>query len=214
MRPLRPVLVLLLTVLTLGLITARPTPAEAQSTLETIKNRGKIIIGVKTDFPPFGSVDASGKNIGFDVDMSYELTRRLLPGMVQRRRGAVLNVASLAAYGATPYTSTYGATKAFLLSFSESLAVELEGTSVHVVCVCPGFTRTEFQEKAHIDTSVVPAFAWMSAEEVADQAITAVGQRTVLVNGLLNRVMATAVRLAPRSLVARATLRTNARAAH
>jgi len=78
MRPLRLVLVLLLTVLTLGLIAASATPAAAQSTLETIKNRGKIIVGVKTDFPPFGSVDASGKNIGFDVDMSYELTRRLL----------------------------------------------------------------------------------------------------------------------------------------
>jgi ABC-type amino acid transport substrate-binding protein len=78
MRPLRPALVLLLTVLTLGLITVSAAPAAAQSTLETIKNRGKIIVGVKTDFPPFGSVDAGGKNIGFDVDISYELTRRLL----------------------------------------------------------------------------------------------------------------------------------------
>lgn len=77
MRALRPVLTLLLTC-TIGLAAVWPGPATAQSTLEAIKSRGKIIIGVKTDFPPFGSVDASGKNIGFDIDIAHELTRRLL----------------------------------------------------------------------------------------------------------------------------------------
>jgi short-subunit dehydrogenase len=108
--------------------------------------------------------------------------------------------------------ATYGATKAFLIAFSEALAVDVEGTGVQVLCVCPGFTRTEFQEKANVPTTQVPDFAWMSAEEVADQAIAAVGKQTVLVNGFLNRAMATALRLAPRSLIAKATVRTNARA--
>jgi hypothetical protein len=108
--------------------------------------------------------------------------------------------------------ATYCATKAFLIAFSEALAVDVAGTGVSVLCVCPGFTRTEFQEKAHIDTAQVPAFAWMTAEDVANQTIAAIGKRTVLVNGTLNRAMAMALRLAPRRLVARATVRTNVRA--
>jgi short-subunit dehydrogenase len=137
----------------------------------------------------------------------------LAPGMVRRRRGAIVNVASVAGFGPMGLNATYGATKAFLIAFSEALAVDLEGTGVSVLCVCPGFTRTEFQETAKVDVSQVPAFAWMSAEDVADQTVAAIGTRTVLVNGLLNRVMAMGLRLAPRSFVAKATVRANARAA-
>jgi short-subunit dehydrogenase len=137
----------------------------------------------------------------------------LVPGMVRRGRGAVVNIASVAGYGPMGLNATYSATKAFLLAFSEALAVDLEGTGVQVLCVCPGFTRTEFQEKAQVDVTQVPAFAWMSADEVAEQTVAAVGQRTVLVNGLLNRAMALGLRLAPRSFVAKATVRANARAA-
>jgi short-subunit dehydrogenase len=137
----------------------------------------------------------------------------LVPAMVRRGRGAIVNVASVAGYGPMGLNATYSATKAFLLAFSEALAVDLEGTGVEVLCVCPGFTRTEFQEKAQVDVSQVPAIAWMSADEVAEQTVAAVGKRTVLVNGLLNRAMAFGLRLAPRSLVAKATLRANARTA-
>src|SRR5439155_1365433 len=80
-----------------------------------------------------------------------ELTGRCLPAMVARGRGAVMNIASLGAFGPGPYMATYVATKAFVLSFSESIAVELKGSGVHVLCVCPGFTRTEFQQKAEVD---------------------------------------------------------------
>jgi short-subunit dehydrogenase len=141
------------------------------------------------------------------------LTGLLVPAMVRRGRGAVINVASVAGFGPMGLNATYSATKAFLIAFSEALAVDLEGTGVDVLCVCPGFTRTEFQEKAEVDVTQVPAFAWMSADEVADQTVAAVGKRTVLVNGLLNRAMAFGLRLAPRSLVAKSTVRTNARVA-
>jgi hypothetical protein len=151
--------------------------------------------------------------IKLNVEAPVALTGLLLPGMVQRRRGAVINVASVAGFGPMGYTATYGATKAFVLAFSEAIAVELEGTGVHVLCVCPGFTRTEFQEKAHVDTSMVPGFAWMSAEAVADETVRAVGRQTVLVNGMLNRLMAAGIRLAPRRLVARTMVRSNERAA-
>jgi ABC-type amino acid transport substrate-binding protein len=69
---------LALAVLVLGLGVVVPTSGQGQSTLEAIKKRGKLIVGVKTDFPPFGSVDAAGKNVGFDVDVAYELGKRLL----------------------------------------------------------------------------------------------------------------------------------------
>ena len=137
----------------------------------------------------------------------------LVPAMVRRGRGVVINVASVAGFGPMGLNATYSATKAFLLAFSEAIAVDLEGTGVQVLCVCPGFTRTEFQEKANVDVTQVPAFAWMSADEVADQTVAAIGKRTVLVNGLLNRAMAFGLRLAPRSFVAKATTRANARVA-
>ena len=132
----------------------------------------------------------------------------LRPGAVQAvlaevdRRGLTVEwLVNNAGFG----TATYGATKAFVLSFSEAIAAELRGTGVQVLCVCPGFTRTEFQAKAQIDASGVPGFFWMSAEEVADQAVRAVGRDTVLVNGLMNSLATRAMGFVPRSLVARAT---------
>ena len=148
-------------------------------------------------------IDRELEEIRLNVKAPVDLTGRLLPGMVARRRGVVMNVASVAGFGPMPYTATYAATKAFLLSFSEALAVELSGTGVRVVCVCPGFTRTEFQEKAKIHANVMPSFTWMSAEQVADQAVRAAGRSGVLVNGTMNSLTTVFMRLAPRGLVAR-----------
>jgi len=145
------------------------------------------------------------EEIRVNVTAPVELTGRLLPGMVARGRGVVMNVSSVAGFGPAPYSATYAATKAFLLSFSEALAVEVEGTGVHVVCVCPGFTRTEFQATARIDTSTIPSVAWMSAETVADQAVLAARRSGVVVNGTMNSLTTVFMRLAPRSLVARVT---------
>ncbi len=144
--------------------------------------------------------------IRLNVRVPVELTRRFLPAMLRRGHGGVMNVASVAAYGPMAYSATYAATKAFVLSFSESLVAELRGTGVRVVCVCPGFTRTGFQETAGIDVSHLPGFVWMSAEAVADQAVqTMTGGSGVLVNGMLNKLNVVAIRLAPRGLIARAT---------
>jgi short-subunit dehydrogenase len=144
------------------------------------------------------------EEIQLNVSALVELTGRFLPGMVERRRGAVMNVASVGGFGPGPFMATYCATKAFVLSFSESLAAEVRGTGVHVLCVCPGFTRTEFQEKVDtVDLSQIPAFAWMTADQVAEQAIAAVGQRSVLVNGLMNAVAAGLYKHLPAGLTTR-----------
>jgi hypothetical protein len=148
-------------------------------------------------------VERELEEIRVNVRAPVALTGRLLPAMVRRGRGVVMNVASVAAFGPMPYSAIYAATKAFVLSFSEALMVELADTGVRVVCVCPGFTRTEFQEKANVDTGMVPAMAWMSAETVADQAVRAAAKSGVLVNGVMNSAFTTVMRLAPRGLIAR-----------
>jgi short-subunit dehydrogenase len=143
------------------------------------------------------------EEIRLNVQVLVELTGRFLPGMTARGRGAVVNIASVGGFSPGPYMSTYAATKAFVLSFTEGLAAEMRGTGVSVLCVCPGFTRTEFQEHAVVDVSGVPNFVWMSAEEVADQTVRAVGRGPVLVNGFMNSLATSAVRFVPRGLLTR-----------
>ena len=102
------------------------------------------------------------------------LTSAALGPMLERRRGAVVNLSSMAALHPTPSTATYGATKAFVTSFSEALHEELAGTGVTVTAVLPGFTRTEFQERANWTAhDSVPAGAWLSPEQVATEALDA-----------------------------------------
>jgi short-subunit dehydrogenase len=141
--------------------------------------------------------------IKLNVEALVELTGRSVPGMVARKRGVVMNVASVAAFTPSPFMATYSATKAFVLSFTEALAVELESTGVHVLCVCPGFTTTEFQATAHVDSERVPKMAWMTAGQVADQAVDAVGRKSVLVNGTMNNMLTMGLKLVPRAAVAR-----------
>jgi hypothetical protein len=141
--------------------------------------------------------------IRLNVEALVELSGHCLPGMVARRRGVVMNIASVGGFAPGPYMATYAATKAFVLSFSEAIAAELRGTGVQVLCVCPGFTRTEFQAKAEVDVKHVPDFAWMSADTVADQAVAAVGRGPVLVNGVMNKLTAGAIRFVPRAVTAR-----------
>jgi hypothetical protein len=103
-----------------------------------------------------------------------------------------------------PCNATYSATKAFVNSFTEALHEELRGTGVQMQALCPGFTRTEFQQRAGIDTSDLPSFAWMSAEAVVDASLTGLGRGdVVLVPGFGNRLLATVAVTAPRPLVRR-----------
>jgi uncharacterized protein len=132
------------------------------------------------------------------------LTRLVLPGMVERKRGTVINVASTAAFQPVPYMATYAATKAFVLNFSEAVAAELQGTGVTVMALCPGPTRTEFQGVAGVDESGFPAFAYMDAKTVVEQALASARRgKPLRINGMLNFLLAESTRLGPRRLVAR-----------
>jgi len=132
-----------------------------------------------------------------------DLQARYLPAMVQRGRGAVINVASTAAFQPLPGTATYAATKAFVLSLSEAVHEELKGTGVTLMAVCPGPVKTEFTQAAGIDQAddQVPEIFWTSAEAVAKAAVDAAekGKRAI-VPGLLNRAGAITGQHAPRVL--------------
>jgi uncharacterized protein len=129
---------------------------------------------------------------------------RYLPAMVERGRGAVINVASTAAFQPLPGTATYAATKAFVLSLSEATHEELRGTGVTMTAVCPGPVKTEFMQASGLEQAEgqVPGLFWMSAEDVAAAAVEAAekGKRAV-VPGLLNRAGAITGQHTPRTLV-------------
>jgi len=142
--------------------------------------------------------------IELNVTALVALTRLFLPAMVARHAGTIVNVASTAGFVPVPFMATYGATKAFVLTFSEALAEELNGTGVTVMALCPGVTRTEFQKVANVDRSSIPWFLFMGAETVVAQAITAAKRgRSLCITGAINLLMAESVRIAPRKLAAK-----------
>src|SRR5262245_62920887 len=137
-----------------------------------VNNAGFGTVGLFHAMP----VERELEEITLNVEALVELTGRLLPPMVRRGRGVVMNIASVGAYLPSPNMATYTATKAFVLSFSEAIAEELRDTGVRVLCVCPGVTRTEFQATAQVETGHVPGFLQQTAEQVADEAVEAVGR--------------------------------------
>jgi short-subunit dehydrogenase len=131
-----------------------------------------------------------------------DLTHRLLPGMIERGHGRIINVASLAGLvPGGPGSTLYGATKAFLVGFSESLNIETAGTGVHVTALCPGFTWSEFHDANGARERVnrnVPRWAWQDAETVARAGMRAVeANRAVCTPGLANKAVALLARLTP-----------------
>lgn len=102
------------------------------------------------------------------------LTRAVLPGMIDRREGRIITVASVASFTASQGNVNYCATKAYQRVMCEGLAMELQGTGVKVQALCPGFTHTEFHERMHIDKSKgIPTWAWLSAERVVRESLQA-----------------------------------------
>ncbi len=138
------------------------------------------------------------------------LTRLLLPGMIERHRGGILNVASTAAFQPGPGMAVYYATKAYVLSFSEALAEELAGTGVTVTAVCPGPTATNFGAAAGMRTLGMVKKVSMSAAAVARQGHRAFRRgKVVAINGFRNQFPAFLVRLVPRAVVRKVTKRLN-----
>jgi uncharacterized protein len=131
------------------------------------------------------------------------LTAAFLPAMVERGRGGVLNVASVAAFQPVPSQAVYGATKAFMLSFSEALASELRKTGVSATALCPGPVETEFTEVAAFKrpASEMPSFIWSSPEDVARAGLEGLEKgKRVVIPGVGNRAAASMGHYTPHSL--------------
>jgi short-subunit dehydrogenase len=131
-----------------------------------------------------------------------ELTHRYLGPMRERRRGAIINVASTAAFQPVPFMATYAATKAFVLSFSEALWEENRPLGIRVMALCPGVTDTNFFEAAKIERP--PMRVAQTAEQVVDTALRSLERgRSHVISGWANYFMTESERLVPRSVIAR-----------
>jgi short-subunit dehydrogenase len=142
--------------------------------------------------------------VGLNVVALLRLTHAALGAMEGRRNGAILNVASLAAYQPNPISATYGATKAFVHSFTHAVREEARGTGVTVMLVCPGYTHTEFHDRAGLGPSDVPEFIWQSADTVVGAALRDLDRgRSVSIPGILNQAAAAMSSAAPAGITSR-----------
>jgi len=184
----------------------------ASRLLADLSRRGLLVdllinnAGVGTTGPFAGEApETTAAILDLNVGAATELTRAFLPGMLLRRRGAVVNVCSMASFQPVPFLATYAASKAFLLSFSEALAEELRGSGVTVQALCPGLVPTEFQALAGTDKVAFAKAPVMTAAFVAEASLRGLeAGRTLVLPGWRDRMMIQLQRLAPRAVVRRA----------
>jgi uncharacterized protein len=165
-----------------------------------INNAGFGLLGKFWELDPRQQVDM----VQVNITALTELTRLFLPGMIERRRGRVLNVASTAAFQPGPLMAVYYASKAYVLSFSEAIHNECRGTGVTVTALCPGPTRTEFQRRAGASTAkLFDSGRVMDAATVAQIGWSATKKgKPLAIAGGMNAAMAFLTRFAPIQLTA------------
>jgi short-subunit dehydrogenase len=185
-------------------------PDSARQVLSFLDSKGIVpeVLVNNAGFGTFGAfaendLDAELAQIQLNVTTLTHLTKLLLPGMLRRGRGKILNVASTAAFQAGPLMAVYYATKAFVLSFSEALANEVKGSGVTVTCLCPGGTRTGFMARAKMGNPEIlsKSSVMMEAAVVARRGYDGLmkGKRLVI-PGMLNKILAHATRFGSRGL--------------
>lgn len=162
-------------------------------------------------YGPFAEADADHESAEIAVDVSavVALSRAFLPGMLARRSGGILNVASTIAFQPAPYQAIYGASKAFVLSFSEALWAEARGAGVAVTALCPGPTRTGFVEALGADVGHTAIYRRLAdPEAVIEAGMRGFDKgRAVVVPGLRNKLLASSYRFLPREWMTRFTAR-------
>ena len=189
-------------------------PGAASALHSKLRARPVDVLVNNAGFGSFGSfseadVDKTVAMIRLNVEALTHLTRLVLPGMLERGAGRILNVASTAAFQPGPLMAVYYATKAYVLHFSEALAEELTGTSVTVTVLCPGPTATEFHKRAEMESSgLMRRLGVMDATTVAEAGYKAMRRgRRLVIPGLMNKLGPMGLRLAPRRFVPGVVLR-------
>ena len=176
---------------------------EAKNVEILINNAGYGILKKLTDIP---QVDVVGM-LDVNIRALTQLTYRLLPFMVAKKSGKIMNVASTAAFAPGPYMSIYYATKAYVLRFSEGIREEFSEDGVHVSILCPGVTETEFQKRAGMEEFIFKnkkMLQAMSAQQVADIAYQGLmNNKRMIVPGAMNKLMRFGMWLFPHALVAK-----------
>lgn len=179
------------------------TVAERGLTVDVLVNNA----GLSTTGPVAKSdIAAELRMIRTDVEAVVHLCSAFVPGMVERGRGAVLNVASMAAFQPLPGQAGYAGSKSFVLSYTRAMAQELRGKGVVATALCPGPVETEFAEAAGFGEleagDSLPKIMWVSAHDVAKAGIEGMDRgRDVVIPGRANRVMASAAHLIPHRLL-------------
>ncbi len=188
-------------------------PGAAQQLFETLQGRPIDLLINNAGFADYSLFAESSRPkisamLQLNIIALTEITHFFLPPMIARGSGQILNVGSIAGFFPGPLMGTYYATKAYVLSFSEALSNEVEGTGVTVTCLCPGATTSEFQERARMKESKLADAAYMKAKTVALRGIRAAqrGDR-ICVPGLFNRFLIQFPRFMPRGAITNAIRR-------
>jgi short-subunit dehydrogenase len=161
-------------------------PEDLRSVEEKVAEESRL--GVLINCAGFGTVsrfvkmqiDRAEEEIALNITALVRLTRAAVPGMIYRGQGQIVNVSSMASFQPNPYLATYGATKAYVTSFTEALAEELKGTGVRFQALCPGPVRTEFGDVAGVSDSVFPEFAYSTPDEVVAASMKALTAGSVV----------------------------------
>ncbi len=165
-----------------------------------VNNAGFGTYGAFADLPRQGEAD----QVQLNINTLVKLTHAALGGMTARGAGAVINVASVAGYQPAPYSATYSATKTFVRYFTEAIAEEVRGKGVYMQVLCPGFTHTEFHERADIAKGGIPGFLWMDSADVVRDSLAAMDRgETVCVPGAVNKAITAVGGAAPNALTAK-----------
>jgi short-subunit dehydrogenase len=173
-----------------------------------VNNAGMSNLGPVATCDP----EAELKLVEVDVSSVVDLCSRFVPAMVDRGRGAVLNVASVGAFGPVPGQATYGAAKGFVLSYTEAMSEELRGTGVSAATLCPGPVRTGFGEGMGITDEEaeksLPKFMWIKAADVAKISVDGLASgKRIIIPGAPNRIAAVVNHHLPRRLLLRMVAR-------
>lgn len=195
--------------ITVEVLVADLTEADGLAAVETrlavgdvdlvVNNAGFGTNGLLAGIPP----ERMARELALDVTAVARLTRAALPPMLEQGRGGILNVSSVVGFFPTPKMAVYAGSKAFVTSFTQSVAEEARGTGVRVAVLCPGLTRTEFQEVAHeAQPRNLPNFVWQSPEQVATAGLDGLAAgRVVIVPGLHNRALSAVLGVTPPSAI-------------
>lgn len=189
------------------LIIADLTEKGAVRNLEKVIKDNNWEIGILVNNAGFGTygffheldLEKELKMLDINIKVPLELTGLIVPNMVRRKKGAVIFLGSVGSYQPTPFFGNYSATKAWNLMFGESLYGELKPKGVDVICLTPGYTKTEFQTVAG-NKDQKPLAGWSEPKDVVGRALKFLGKKPSTIPGFLNWFLAWSIRFTPRKM--------------